>query len=195
MSAFRRPEWRNAQKTLVIMGLTLAVCFMGLGVLSTVVHPIPYESGSPTVISQVGKAVFGSGIVGNALYFFLQATTLMVLILGANTSFADFPRLANFAAGDSYMPRQLMKRGHRLVFSNGVLLLAGTSMVLIVATGASVNRLIPFYGIGVFTSFTMSQGGMAKHHLSQAGEGVASRPVRQRPRLPDDPHGHAHLPR
>lgn len=171
VSAFRKPEWKNAQKTLVIMGLVLATCFTGLGLLSTYVHPAPYESGSPTVISQVGKAVFGAGAMGSVLYFFLQATTLMVLVLGANTSFADFPRLANFAAGDSYMPRQLMKRGHRLVFSNGIFLLAACSMVLIVVSGASVNRLIPFYGIGVFTSFTMSQGGMAKHHLTKREPG------------------------
>ncbi len=171
VSAFHKPEWRNAQRTLVIMGLTLATFFIGLGVLSTMVHPVPYESGTPTVISQVGKTVFGGGALGHGLFFFLQGATLLVLILGANTSFADFPRLANFAAGDSYMPRQLMKRGHRLVFSNGILLLAACAMVLIVVSGASVSRLIPFYGIGVFTSFTMSQGGMAKHHISKREPG------------------------
>jgi amino acid transporter len=171
VSAFHKPEWKHAQRTLVIMGAILGVCFIGLGLLSTMVHPAPYESGSPTVISQVGKAVFGGGPIGNALYFYLQATTLMVLVLGANTSFADFPRLANFAAGDSYMPRQLMKRGHRLVFSNGIFLLAACAMVLIIVSGASVNRLIPFYGIGVFTSFTMSQGGMARHHLHKRERG------------------------
>ena len=166
VSAFRKPEYRNARRTLVLMGVTLGVSFLGLGLLSTLVHPVPYEAGSPTVISQVGRAVFGSGPVGHALFFFLQAATLLVLMLGANTSFADFPRLASFAATDSYMPRQLMQRGHRLVFSNGILLLAICAGVLIVASGASVNKLIPFYGIGVFTSFTMSQSGMAKHHLT-----------------------------
>ncbi len=166
VSAFRPPEYRNARRTLVLMGVTLGVCFLGLGFLSTLVHPVPYEAGSPTVISQVGKVVFGAGPAGHVLFFFLQAATLLVLVLGANTSFADFPRLASFAATDSYMPRQLMQRGHRLVFSNGILLLAICAGVLIIASGASVNKLIPFYGIGVFTSFTMSQSGMAKHHLT-----------------------------
>ncbi len=171
VSAFRKPEWKNAQKTLILMGVTLGTFFMGLGVLSTMVHPVPYESGTPTVISQVGKAVFGDSPMGHVLFIALQATTLMVLVIASNTSFADFPRLANFAAGDSYMPRQLMKRGHRLVFSNGIVLLAVCAMVLIVVSGASVNRLIPFYGIGVFTSFTMSQGGMAKHHFTKRQPG------------------------
>ncbi len=166
VSAFRKPEYRNARRTLVLMGVTLGVSFLGLGLLSTLVHPVPYAGGTPTVISQVGKAVFGTGPAGHTLYFFLQAATLLVLILGANTSFADFPRLASFAATDAYMPRQLMQRGHRLVFSNGILLLAVCAGVLIVASGASVNKLIPFYGIGVFTSFTMSQSGMARHHLT-----------------------------
>ncbi len=165
VGAFRKPEWLNAQKTLVIMGFVLGFCVLGLGILSTMVHPAPYESGSPTVISQVGKAVFGNSGIGGGAYLFFQATTLMILVLGANTPFADFPRLASFAAGDSYMPRQLMKRGHRLVFSNGIILLAGCAIVLIIVSGASVTRLIPFYGIGVFASFTMSQAGMARHHL------------------------------
>ncbi len=165
VSAFHKPEWRNARKTLVLMGVVLGSCFLGLSLLATKVHPSPYEDGTPTVISQVGKAVFGTGAVGHSLYTFLQLSTLLVLVLAANTSFADFPRLANFAAGDSYMPRQLMKRGHRLVFSNGIVLLAGCAIALMIVTDANVSRLIPFYAVGVFTSFTMSQAGMTKHHL------------------------------
>ncbi len=171
VSAFHKPEWKHARRTLVLMGLTLSVCFMGVSFLATEVWPSPYASGSPTVISQVGKAVFGTSGVGAVMFFFLQASTLLILTLAANTSFADFPRLANFAAGDSYMPRQLMKRGHRLVFSNGVILLAGCAMVLMVATNASVSRLIPFYAVGVFTSFTMSQAGMTRHHLRERQKG------------------------
>lgn len=166
VSAFRPVEWKHARRTLVIMGTTLGTFFIGLGMLSTLVHPAPYESGTPTVISQVGRIAFGHGLAGDSLYLFLQVATLLILILGANTSFADFPRLASFAATDAYMPRQLMKRGHRLVFSNGILLLAGCSIVLIIVANANVNRLIPFYGIGVFTSFTLSQGGKAKHHFT-----------------------------
>jgi len=166
VTAFRRPEWLNARKTLFIMGGTLAVLFLGLSIMSTQVHPIPYISGTPTVISQVGKRVFGGGPLGNTLFYMLQVGTLLILVLAANTSFADFPRLASFHAGDNFMPRQLTKRGHRLVFSNGIISLAVAASVLLLATGAKVDRLIPLYAIGVFTSFTMSQAGMAKHHLT-----------------------------
>jgi amino acid transporter len=171
VTAFRRPEWLNARRTLLIMGATLGVLFLGLSILSTKVHPIPYFSGRPTVISQVGKQVFGAGPVGNGLFYLLQVGTLLILVLAANTSFADFPRLASFAAGDMFMPRQLTKRGHRLVFSNGIISLAVAASILLLATGAKVDRLIPLYAIGVFTSFTMSQAGMAKHHVTHKEEG------------------------
>jgi amino acid transporter len=166
VTAFKKPEWKNARTTLFIMGATLGTMFLGLSVLSTKVHPVPYVSGSPTVISQIGKLVFGGGAAGHFLYYCLQAGTMLILVLAANTSFADFPRLASFHAGDNFMPKQLTKRGHRLVFSNGIIGLAVAASVLLVATGASVDRLIPLYAIGVFTSFTMSQAGMAKHHLT-----------------------------
>ena len=171
VSAFHPVEWKNARRTLVIMGTTLGVCFLGLSTLAVKIHPSPYDSGSPTVLSQVGKVVFGTTVGGHGLYAFLQVSTLLILVLAANTSFADFPRLANFAAGDSYMPRQLMKRGHRLVFSNGIVLLAGCAIALMIVTDANVSRLIPFYAIGVFTSFTMSQAGMSKHHLHKKEKG------------------------
>ncbi|HVX17287.1 MAG TPA: amino acid permease [Acidimicrobiales bacterium] len=171
VSAFHKPEWRHARRTLVIMGVTLGTCFLGLSFLATKTHPSPYESGSPTVLAQVGKEVFGHAGPGFVVYVFLQASTLLILCLAANTSFADFPRLANFAAGDSYMPRQLMKRGHRLVFSNGIMLLAGCAIALMIVTDANVSRLIPFYAVGVFTSFTMSQAGMTRHHIRKREPG------------------------
>jgi hypothetical protein len=96
---------------------------------------------------------------------------MLILVLAANTSFADFPRLASFHAGDAFMPKQLTKRGHRLVFSNGILALAATSIVLILVTGAKVDHLIPLYAVGVFTSFTMSQAGMARHHVRKKEPG------------------------
>src|SRR5262249_48926757 len=139
--------------------------------LATKVHPIPYTEGTPTVISQVGKAVFGGGPLGHLLFFGLQAGTMLILVLAANTSFADFPRLASFHAGDAFMPKQLTKRGHRLVFSNGILPLACSSAVLVVITGARVDHLIPLYAVGVFTSFTMSQAGMARHHVRKKEPG------------------------
>ncbi|MGI8662143.1 MAG: APC family permease [Acidimicrobiales bacterium] len=171
VTAFKRPEWLNARKTLVIMGGTLAVLFFGLSALATKVRPIPYEAGTPTVISQIGKVVFGGGLVGNALFVALQAGTMLILVLAANTSFADFPRLASFHAGDHFMPKQLTKRGHRLVFSNGIIFLAIAAATLLVITGAKVEHLIPLYAVGVFTSFTMSQAGMAKHHIRKQEPG------------------------
>ena len=171
VTAFRKPEWKNARVTLFIMGGTLGTLFFGLSALATKVHPIPYTEGTPTVISQIGKTVFGAHGFGSVLFFMLQAGTMLILVLAANTSFADFPRLASFHAGDNFMPRQLTKRGHRLVFSNGIVSLALASAVLLLATGAKVDRLIPLYAIGVFTSFTMSQSGMAKHHVTKREPG------------------------
>ncbi len=167
VTAFKKPEWLNARRTLVAMGGILGVLFFGLSWLSTKVHPIPYEEGYPTVISQIGKEVFGGGF----FFYALQAGTMLILVLAANTAFADFPRLASFQAGDAFMPRQLTKRGHRLVFSNGILMLAGSAAVLIIGTSAKVERIIPLYAIGVFTSFTLSQAGMAKHHLRKKEAG------------------------
>ena len=163
--AFREPAWKNARITLVIMGTTLGVMFLGLSILAAHVHAAPYVSGTPTVISQVGKLVYGGGGLGNALFYALQAGTMLILVLAANTSFADFPRLASFHAEDNFMPRQLTKRGHRLVFSNGIIFLTVSAIVVLIVTNAKVDRLIPLYAIGVFTSFTLSQAGMAKHHL------------------------------
>jgi amino acid transporter len=165
--AFREPSWRNARTTLVWMGSALGVMFLGLSALAAAIHAVPFEQGTPTVISQVASAVYGPGGSGRLFFYLLQIGTTLILVLAANTSFADFPRLASFAAADGFMPRQLTKRGHRLVFSNGVLSLAAAATVLVVATGAKVSRLIPLYAIGVFTSFTLSQAGMAKRHWTQ----------------------------
>ncbi|MFZ4518556.1 MAG: amino acid permease [Microthrixaceae bacterium] len=167
VTAFKKPEWKNARTTLVIMGAVLGVLFFGLSWLAVKIHPVPYENGVPTVISQIGEAVFGRG----PLWAMLQAGTVMILIMAANTSFADFPRLASFHAGDNFMPKQLTKRGHRLVFSNGIIFLAVSATVLLIVTGAKVDRLIPLYAIGVFTSFTMSQAGMARHHIRKKEKG------------------------
>jgi amino acid transporter len=169
--AFRPPEWRHARQTLVIMGSLLGVMFLGLSVLAAGMHVSPFEKGTPTVISQVGRLVFGSGPAGSVLFYALQVGTTLVLILAANTSFADFPRLASFQAADSFLPRQLTKRGHRLVFSNGIITLSVASIVLLIVTDAKVDRLIPLYAIGVFTSFTLSQASMAKRHLRLREDG------------------------
>jgi amino acid transporter len=161
--AFRPPEWRNARTTLMWMGTLLGAMFLGLSYLAVQLQAVPSERA--TVISEVGRAVFGGGAAGTVLLVLLQVATTLILILAANTSFADFPRLASFQASDDFMPRPLTKRGHRLVFSNGIIGLAVASTALVVIFQADVHRLIPLYAIGVFTSFTLSQAGMAKRHL------------------------------
>jgi amino acid transporter len=161
--AFKPPEWKNARTTLMWMGSLLGVMFLGLSYLTVKLHVLPTET--KTVISQVGRAIFGSGSFGFVLFLMLQAATTLILILAANTSFADFPRLANFHASDYFMPRQLTTRGHRLVFSNGIIGLAIAATLLVVVFTADVTKLIPLYAIGVFTSFTLSQAGMSKRHL------------------------------
>jgi amino acid transporter len=169
--AFREPAWRNARTTLVVMGSLLGAMFLGLSVLAANMHVAPFAEGTPTVISQIGELVFGTGALGRVLFLSLQAGTMLILVMAANTSFADFPRLASFHAGDNFMPRQLTKRGHRLVFSNGIIFLAVSAIALLVLTQAKVDKLIPLYAIGVFTSFTLSQAGMAKHHVTHKEPG------------------------
>jgi amino acid transporter len=161
--AFRPPEWRNARTTLMWMGSLLGIMFLGLSFLAYRLRVVPTET--RTVVAQIGRAVFGGGPVGYGLFLALQIATTLILILAANTSFADFPRLASFQAGDAFMPRHFTTRGHRLVYSNGIVGLALAATTLVVAFRADVHRLIPLYAIGVFTSFTLSQAGMARRHL------------------------------
>ncbi|MTA45745.1 MAG: amino acid permease, partial [Actinobacteria bacterium] len=150
--AFKAPEWKNARNTLMVMGIFLGMMFLGISWLAGQVHAVPMEG--RTVISQIAETVYGNGVLGKFLFIFTQASTMFILVLAANTSFADFPRLASFQAEDSFMPRQLTKRGHRLVFSNGIIALAISAAVLVVILGADVSKLIPLYAVGVFTSFT-----------------------------------------
>ena len=164
VSIFRKPQARNARTTLVLMSTILGVMFLGVSVLAALTHSVPFVSGTPTVVSEIGTLVYGSSPAGQVLYYSLQAATALILILAANTSFTGFPFLVSFVAEDSFLPRKLTVRGHRLVFSNGILLLAGASIALLLATGAKVAALIPMYGIGVFTGFTMAGAGMVTHH-------------------------------
>ncbi|HMC36359.1 MAG TPA: APC family permease, partial [Actinomycetota bacterium] len=163
--AFRKPEWKNARTTLMYMGAILSASFLAVSYLAHRLHVIPVADESKSVLGQIGQAVYGNGVLGHALFLVLQISTTAILILAANTSFADFPRLASFHAGDAFMPRQLTKRGHKLVFSNGIIALALAASLVIVVFRASVTAMIPLYALGVFTSFTLSQSGMAKRHL------------------------------
>lgn len=165
VSAFRPPEGRNARKTLVVMSTTLGFLVLGVSFLAHITHATPYSIGSPTVLSQEARAVFGSGAFGHALYLIVQLATLLILYTGANTSFNGFPYLASFVAGDRFLPRKLTKRGHRLVFSNGIIVLAVLSIGLLILTDARVDSLVAIYAIGVFTGFTMAGAGMSRHHI------------------------------
>jgi amino acid transporter len=163
--AFRRPEPKNAANTLAAMALILGGFFFGISVLAHRLEPTLSEK--ETVLSVLGHAVFGGGF----LYTVLQASTAMILTLAANTAYADFPRLSSIIARDGFLPRQLFNRGDRLVFSNGVLVLAGSAAVLLVAFGGETSALIPLYAVGVFTSFTLSQCGMVQHHRKEREPG------------------------
>ena len=167
--AFRPVEWKHARETLTIMGLLLASMFIGISWLAAKMQIVPSES--KTVIAQAAQAIYGSGTIGHVLFLFTQAATMLILVLAANTSFADFPRLASFHADDAFMPKQLTKRGHRLVFSNGIIALAIAGAIPVVIFQADVTHLIPLYAIGVFTSFTLSQAGMARKHVKDKEKG------------------------
>ncbi|SHE43632.1 Amino acid transporter [Ferrithrix thermotolerans DSM 19514] len=171
VSVFRDPQPRNARITLVAMSLILGTMFTGVSLLAGITHAIPRIQGSPTVVAQIATYVYGTSPLGRFLYFFLQASTAAILVLAANTSFTGFPFLASFAAKDSFLPRQFSKRGHRLVFSYGILVLAGISIVLLIVTRAQVTALIALYAIGVFTGFTLAGAGMVKHHLGAKEQG------------------------
>ncbi|HEX6676326.1 MAG TPA: APC family permease [Actinomycetes bacterium] len=168
--AFRPPEARNAQRTLVVMAVIMGSLFLGITFLAQRLAARPFESGNPTLVAQVARHVLGGG-GGRVVFVFVQVATLFILVLAANTAFNGFPVLASFAAQDGLLPRQLRKRGHRLVYSNGVLLLSGAAVFLVIAFKASVHRLIPLYAIGVVTSFTLAQAGMTLRHLRLREEG------------------------
>jgi amino acid transporter len=163
VSAFHTPQGVNARRTLVVMSMILGTLVAGVSWLAHETHAVAYESGSPTVISQVAKATLGDSPLGNVLFFVVQFATMLILWTGANTPFNGFPFLANFVAADGYLPRWLTKRGHRLAFSNGIVVLAVLALALIIGTGAHVDKLVAFYAIGVFTGFTLAGFGMAKH--------------------------------
>ena len=163
VGVFHKPAGNNARRTLVIMSVILGTLVGGVSWMAHLTHAVPYQSNTPTVISQVAKAAFGSGAFAHTAFLLLQASTMLILYTGANTPFAGFPFLTNFVAEDSFLPRWLTKRGHRLAFSNGIVVLAVSAILLIIGTDAHVDKLIAFYAIGVFTGFTMAGFGMAKY--------------------------------
>jgi amino acid transporter len=165
VSSFRRPEARNARITLVVMSSTLAFLVLGVTMLAHWTHAVPYAQGSPTVVSQEVKAVLGTSAIGHVGFYMVQLATMLILYTGGNTSFNGFPYLASFVAGDAFLPRQLTRRGHRLAFSNGIIVLTAVALALVLVYRAQLNGLVALYAIGVFTGFTMAGSGMVKHHL------------------------------
>jgi amino acid transporter len=175
VNAFRPPESTNARRVLTIMGCVLAFLLAGVAWLAHITHAFPYASGYPSMLSEIARAVFGNGVIGKVLYFLVQAATALILYTGGNTSFNGFPALTSFVAEDSFLPRPLMKRGQRLVFSNGIITLTVLAVALLIGTGGSLNALVPFYAIGVFTGFSMAGYGMTKHWLTHRGPGWRSK--------------------
>ena len=165
VSTFRQPEGPNARRVLVIMAIILGSLVSGVSLLAHITHAVPYLDGSPTVLSQEAHYVFGSSWIGKFGFYFVQAATMLILWTGGNTSFNGFPNLASFVAEDSFLPRQLTRRGHRLVFSNGIILLTVAAEALLIVTNAQLDVLVGVYAVGVFTGFTFAGFGMSKHHL------------------------------
>jgi len=163
VALFKAPEAENAKKTLVIMSTLLGTLVLGVSWFAHHIQAMPYESGVPTVISQIAKATMGDSAIGQFMFIMVQLATMLILFAGANTTYSAFPLLCNFVATDGYLPRQLTKRGHRLAFSNGILLLAGGGMALVLITAGSVEHLVAFYALGVFTGFTLAGFGMARY--------------------------------
>jgi amino acid transporter len=157
--AFRQPESKNAATTLLVMLMILGTIFLGITVLAHFIGVVPREEES--VVSQVARAVIGTG----PFYFIIQVATALILVLAANTSYADFPRLSSILSRDRFLPRQFSSRGDRLVFSNGILILGLLAALLIIIFDAREQAMLPLYAIGVFISFTLSQGGMVSHWL------------------------------
>jgi amino acid transporter len=165
--AFKPPEWRNARITLVWATVIFASLFLGISFLASATEIVPDPQEEQTVLSILARLVVGDG----AFYIVIQAATVLVLALAANTAFADFPRLSSFLARDSYLPRQFAFRGERLAFTTGIVVLSSLAALLIVIFGASVSALIPLYTLGVFIAFTLSQSGMVVRWWRRREEG------------------------
>lgn len=167
--AFKEPEWKNARLTLFYLGVILSIMFVGITYLGNIYHIVPQEG--ETLVSHLARQILGGS---SPFYYFIQIATLLILLLAANTSYADFPRLCYFIARDGYLPRQLAILGDRLVYSNGIILLSLFSAALVIIFKGDVTAIIPLYAVGVFTSFTLSQAGMVRHWFNERSSGWRS---------------------
>jgi amino acid transporter len=171
VNAFRRPHGRNAATTLAVLGTIAIAMFVGVSWLAVHVHARPTVTGTPSVLSEIARAVFPSSSAFGFMYWAVQVLTLAVLVLAANTSYQGFPRLAALLARDRFFARQFTNLGDRLVFSNGIIVLTAIAMALLWVYDASVDSLIHLYVIGVFTAFTLSQAGMVRYWLRTRDSG------------------------
>jgi amino acid transporter len=165
VSAFRQPQARNAARTLGVLGALAITFFLGVSYLATEMHATPNVGGYPSVLSQIARIVFPGDSPTSFMYYAVQASTVAILLLAANTAYQGFPRLAALLAHDRFFPRQFTNLGDRLVYSNGILVLAGVASALVCIYAADVDALIHLYVIGVFTAFTLSQTGMVRYWL------------------------------
>jgi amino acid transporter len=163
VSLFQHPEGRNARITMNVMSGLLGSLVFGVSWFAMRLHSVPYESGTPSVISVIAKQILGNGTFGHIWFAFTQLSTMLILIAGANTVYNAFPILAANIAEDGFLPRQFAKRGHKLVYSNGILTCSGFAIALVIFTGGSVNRLVALYALGVFTAFSITGYGMFVH--------------------------------
>ena len=167
VSLFRSPEHVNARRTFTLMAITLASLIIGIGWLAYHTLAIPYQSGTPTVISLVAQAALGTSLSAEIFYYVVQTGTMLILFAGANTCYSAFPNMVNVIANDGFLPKRLTARGHKLVFSSGILFITGAASVLIIVSGASITVLAAIYAIAVFIGFTLTGFGMAKKTLGE----------------------------
>ena len=170
VALFKEPEHNNARKTLMLMSATLATLIIGIAWLAHKVVAIPYQEGTPTVISLVAQAALGDNLFGQSFYYFVQAATTFILFAGANTCFNAFPNMVNIVANDGFLPKQLTKRGHRLAFSNGIIFISSFAVILVITSNASITTLAAIYALAVFIGFALTGFGMAKRNRGNKGK-------------------------
>ena len=186
--AFRPPEWKNARTTLMWMGGLLGTMFLGISFLAQKVQAVPDPTQQQTVLAEIGRTVYGTTTAGHVAFYVLQIATTMVLVLAANTAFADFPRLASFQAGDDFLPRQFTTRGHRLVFSNGIIALSLAAAALVVAFGGGRHPADPVLRDRRLHLVHAVTGGHGQAPPPDQGAALAGRPADQRPGSDRDGH-------
>jgi amino acid transporter len=164
VSVFKKPAGRNARMTLTAMSVILGTLVLGISILAWQAQTYPYQDGAPTVLAQLTSLIWGSHGFGTVMLTLVQISTAFILYTGGNTSFSGFPFLASFVAEDSFLPRQLKTRGHRLAFSSGIIVLTILSLALVIALGGNLTKLVALYAIGVFTGFVMAAAGLFKYH-------------------------------